>query len=131
MADMGRRDWLSALVTSVVGAQVVIAAKDRQPLEGIIVPDTEIKLYSPQEADAHTRLANPQAVGNFVFMLSKGEYVPVGVLTEVNMTRDHLDDSSWEHSARHYIMGRVEVTGTIQFLGPAESRVAVSGFRKG
>jgi hypothetical protein len=71
--SMNRRDWLTGVVTSVVGAQMVIAAQTAQPLGSLVVPDQEVKIFAPGEERA---IALGSLLGTLYTKQGK-EYIPV------------------------------------------------------
>lgn len=84
MRDLSRRDWLSGVVTSVVGAQLVIATKGR--IEGLVIPDREVKVFTPADMKLETTTLGP---GCMLFTLhGDGSYHPIGFLTEITASVD-------------------------------------------
>jgi hypothetical protein len=97
MPDMSRRDWLTGVVTSVVGAQLAIAAQ--RSVEGIIMPDTEIKLYQP--ADVPTAdLMSDVYVKN-----ADGDFMPIGYIRSISVSFEHpmtVDVTGYMGNARRF-----------------------------
>ena len=73
--------WLTGVVTSVVGAQLVIAANARA--EGLVLPGKDVRIYNPDDMNRVT--ASPVEPGGLVFAMNEaGGYVPIGFLTEIS-----------------------------------------------
>lgn len=112
MPEMSRRDWLTGVVTSVVGAQLVIAANARA--EGIVLPNKEVKIYNPDDM----RAAIDPGPGSLVFMMAEdGSYKPIGFLTEMHAAVDTPITGEFESTSMIDKVTRSGYPGTLRIEG--------------
>jgi hypothetical protein len=121
MMSMNRRDWLTGVVTSVIGAQMVIAAKTAEPLGSLVIPNQEIKIFSPGEAAG---LALSSLLGT-VYAKDGKEYYPVGRVHRVEHYTGQDQMNRWKYP-QHEIDGLPEkryARGEIEFYPEIFDRI--------